>query len=143
MKYLYKKLKTGFCILLLVAGFSTVGCRKELDLQEDPMDQLSEAIFWNTKDDALKALTACYRSENWTGWWNSFNGWTIVGIKFEGWTDILSNKEFGSGFPQSGILPTDPQVSDMWSSSYARIARVNYFLENIGKVQMSDNEKPK
>lgn len=141
MKNINKKSITWLCLLLSCTLFIVTGCKKEFNLQEDPKDQLSEATFWNTKNDALKALTACYRGEDWTGWWNSFDGWNIVGIKFEGWTDILSNKEFGSGFPQAGIVATDPQVHDLWSSSYGRIAKVNYFLENIGKVQMDQTEK--
>ena len=141
MKHIHKKANLISSLILMIAVFSIFGCKKELNLQEDPLDELSEATFWNTRDDAVKALTACYRSEDWTGWWNNFNGWNIVGIKFEGWTDILSNKEFGSGFPQAGIVPTDPQIHDMWSSSYARIARVNYFLENISRVQMDDSER--
>jgi starch-binding outer membrane protein, SusD/RagB family len=139
MKYLYKYLRHSLlvvCMLLVLAG-----CKKELDLQEEPQDQLSEGTFWNTKADAVKGITAVYRDENWTGWWNSFNGWNIVGIKFEGWTDILSNKELGSGFPQVGIVPTDPQVREMWSSNYGRIARANYFLDNISRVTMDEKER--
>lgn len=130
-----------FCLFLCFIFIILTGCKKEFNLQEEPLDQLSEATFWHTKSDAQKALTALYRGENWTGWWNSFNGWNIVGIKFEAWTDILSNKEFGSGFPQAGIVATDQQVNDMWSSSYSRIAKTNYFLENIGKVQMDTASK--
>lgn len=140
MKNIIRKPIIKLCLFSTFMIFIS-GCKKEFNLQEDPMDQLSEATFWNTASDAQKALTAIYRGEDWTGWWNSFNGWNIVGIKFEGWTDILSNKEFGSGFPQAGIVATDPQVNDMWSSSYRRIAKVNYFLENINKVKMDTAEK--
>ncbi len=117
------------------------GCEDTFSLQEEPKDQLSEATFWNTKDDAERAIRACYRAENWTGWWNNFNGWTIVGIKFEGWTDIVSNKEFGYGFPEDGIVPTNSQVRDMWSSNYKIIAKTNYFLENIDKIDMDENDR--
>jgi tetratricopeptide (TPR) repeat protein len=141
MKKFSKKSIVRLCLIISFTFFFGLGCKKEFNLQEDPLDQLSEGKFWNTKNDALKALTACYRGEDWTGWWNNFEGWGIVGIKFEGWTDILSNKEFGSGFPQAGIVATDPQVHDLWSSSYSRIAKVNYFLENIEKVKMDATEK--
>lgn len=140
MKYIYLRLSgkiTFFLILIILLS----GCKDYFSLQEEPKDQLSEATFWNTKDDAVRALTACYRAENWTGWWNNFNGNNIVGIQFEDWTDILSNKELGSGFPQNGITSTNSQVRDMWKSNYVFIARVNYFLENIGKVKMDENEK--
>lgn len=140
MKYIYLRLSgkiTFFLILIILLS----GCKDYFSLQEEPKDQLSEATFWNTKDDAVRALTACYRAENWTGWWNNFNGNNIVGIQFEDWTDILSNKELGSGFPQNGITSTNSQVRDMWKSNYIFIARVNYFLENIGKVKMDENEK--
>lgn len=140
MKYIYLRLSgkiTFFLILIILLS----GCKDYFSLQEEPKDQLSEATFWNTKDDAVRALTACYRAENWTGWWNNFNGNNIVGIQFEDWTDILSNKELGSGFPQNGITSTNSQVRDMWKSNYVFIARVNYFLENIDKVKMDENEK--
>lgn len=125
----------------MIFTFLLTGCNDYVTLQEEPKDQLSEATFWNTKDDAVRAITACYRAENWTGWWNSFNGRNIVGIMFEDWTDILSNKELGSGFPQNGIVSTNTQVHDMWSSNYVFIARANYFLENIDKVNMDEAEK--
>ena len=131
--------KIPFFLILIIVFLS--GCNDTFSLQEDPKDQLSEATFWNTKSDVEQAIRACYRAENWTGWWNNFNGWTIVGIKFEGWTDIISNKEFGSGFPEDGIVPTNSQVKDMWSSNYVFIARTNYFLENIDKVNLTADEK--
>lgn len=131
--------KIPFLLILIVVILS--GCEDTFSLQEEPKDQLSEATFWNTKEDAERAIIACYRAENWRGWWNNWNGWTIVGIQFEGWTDIVSNKEFGFGFPEGGIVPTNSQVKDMWSSNYKFIARTNYFLENIDKVDMDGNEK--
>ena len=141
MKYLNKDFIVKHSLLLVCILLVLTGCKKELDLQEEPQDQLSEATFWNTRTDAVKAITAVYRDENWTGWWNSFNGWNIAGIKFEGWTDILSNKELGSGFPQVGIVSTDPQIREMWSSNYGRIARANYFLDNISRVTMDEKER--
>jgi hypothetical protein len=140
MKYINLRLsgKITYSLILIIL---LSGCKDYFSLQEEPQDQLSEATFWNTEDDAVRAITACYRAENWTGWWNNFDGHNIVGIMFEDWTDILSNKELGSGFPQNGILSTSPQVHDLWSSNYIFISRVNYFLENIGKVKMDENER--
>jgi len=140
MKYLNTKFSVKITFFMILT-FLLVGCNDYFSLQEEPKDQLSEVTFWNNKNDATRALTACYRAENWTGWWNNFNGRTIVGIQFEGWTDILSNKELGAGFPQNGITSTNSQVRDMWSSNYVFIARANYFLENIDKVKMDETEK--
>ncbi len=135
------KIRKKISLLLIFVFVAFSGCDDIFSLQEEPKDQLSEATFWNTKDDAERAIRACYRAENWTGWWNNFNGWTIVGIKFEGWTDIVSNKEFGSGFPEDGIVPTNSQVLDMWSSNYKFIAKTNYFLENIDNIDMDGNDR--
>ena len=110
-------------------------------MEENPTSQLSEVTFWNTEDDAIRAITACYRPNTWNGWWNDFDGRNIAGIKFEAWTDLLSNKELGSGYPIGGIEPTNSQISAMWSQNYIVIARTNYFLENIEKVKMDDNAK--
>ena len=141
MKNIHKKLIKKFSLILIFLAVFFTACDNFFSLQEEPQDQLSEATFWKTEADAVRALTALYRAENWTGWWNNFNGRNIVGIMFEDWTDILSNKELGSGFPQNGITSTNSQVHDMWSSNYTFIARVNYFLENISKVDMNETER--
>lgn len=128
--------KFSFILLCLIF---IVGC--DNFLEENPTSQLSEVTFWNTEDDAIRAITACYRPNTWNGWWNDFDGRNIAGIKFEAWTDLLSNKELGSGYPIGGIEPTNSQISAMWSQNYIVIARTNYFLENIEKVTMDDNAK--
>ncbi len=139
MEYLKNRIKI-FLLLIVICALS--GCESdEFSLEENPQDQLSESTFWNNENDAEQAIRAVYRAENYTGWWNEFNGYNIVGIKFETWTDILSNKELGSGFPQEGITSTNPQVQYMWSSNYEIIARANYFLENIEKVDMNQEKR--
>lgn len=124
-----------------VSIFFLPGCKKNF-LTENPKDQVSEDIFWKTEQDAKEALMGVYRGNVVTGWWNSSNGWNIVGVLFSAdWTDVGSNKEVGSDYPTSGIISTDPQVNDMWSYNYMIISRANNFLENIGKVNMNEGKR--
>ena len=135
----YNKLNKYSIIIICI--FILSGCEDFFSLDENPTSQLSEEIYWNTEDDAIRAITACYRPNTWNGWWNDFDGRNIAGVKFEAWTDILSNKELGSGYPIGGIEPTNSQIINMWSQNYVVIARSNYFLENIEKVKMDENAK--
>ena len=141
MKYTIKySVKIIFLLLLVIPML--VGCEKnEFSLQEDPPDELSETLFWNNEDDAERALRATYRHDNQTGWWAHFNGWNIVGLRFEAWSDITTDKVPGAGWPIEGITPSNGQVEYRWDSNYARISRANYFLENIDKVDMNEERK--
>lgn len=54
--------KIPFLLILIVVILSS--CEDTFSLQEEPKDRLSEATFWNTKEDAERAIIACYRAEN-------------------------------------------------------------------------------
>lgn len=128
-----------FLVICLIIALS--GCDKNF-LTENPKDRVSSGIFWKTEKDATGALMGVYRGNKWNGWWNSFNGWNIVGVLFSAdWTDVGSNKESGSGYPAGGIISTSTQVSDMWSYNYMIISRANNFLENIGNVNMDETRR--
>lgn len=128
--------KITFALALIILFLP--GCKKDF-FEVNPQDQLSEGTFWKSKDDAYTVLMGCYKREE--GWTESIRDLDVSLIFFDEWTDISSAKELGLGFPQSGILPTTGQIGDMWSCNYKKIARANYFLDNIGKVNMDEGEK--
>lgn len=125
--------------LALVLGLLFSGCKDFLN--EHPQNELSEEIFWNDEKDAMKGLMGCYERLN--AGWVTFDGWVVNTVYFDLWTDIgisiRSNEP--ANYPAEGILPTNSQVNEMWETHYQKIARVNYFLENIEEVEMDEDVK--
>jgi len=139
------KIISLFTLILIVLVFSE--CKEDY-LEEQPKSELSESIFWTSQDKAKQALMGCYRGEKMTGWWNQFNGWNIVTMLASNWTGISSAKLFASSpFPQGGIRPTSDQIeggwgnNGIWNYNYMVISRCNYFLDNIDKVDMNEEQK--
>lgn len=135
-RYKFPKKNVAFLALLVI---SLGGCNDFLE--ENPKNELSEGTFWNTRNDAMMALMGCY--ERLDAGWVTFDGWVVNTVYFDEWTDVATHIRTGEpcNFPQAGILPTNTQVNAMWVSQYKKIARVNYFLENIHKVNMDDTER--
>lgn len=112
------------------------GCQDWLD--EQPLVQLSEGSFWNSQGDALLALTGIYNGSNVGD--NTYNNELLI---LSSATDDSSYK-FGSvGNIYSGYLrAADSQVVlAIWQRAYRTIFKVNYFLENIDKVEMDQELK--
>lgn len=124
--------KLGFVgVLSILILIGQTGCQDWLD--EQPLVQLSENSFWNSESDALLALTGIYNGSNVGN--NSYNNELLI---LSSATDDSSYK-FGSvGNIYSGYLrAADTQVVlSIWQRAYRTIFKVNYFLENIDKVEM-------
>ncbi len=104
-------------------------------LDEQPLAQLSESTFWNSESDALLALTGIYNGSN-----VGHNTYTNELLIMASFTDDSSYKGAGVGVIYSGYLrPADTQVvRAIWQRAYRTIFKANYFLENIGRVQMDE-----
>ncbi|MEX0882316.1 MAG: RagB/SusD family nutrient uptake outer membrane protein [Cyclobacteriaceae bacterium] len=119
----------GVLSILILIG--QTGCQDWLD--EQPLVQLSEGSFWNSQSDAMLALTGIYNGSNVGN--NSYNNELLI---LSSSTDDSSYK-FGSvGNIYSGYLrAADTQVArSIWQRAYRTIFKANYFLENIGRVEM-------
>ncbi|MBB5644729.1 RagB/SusD family nutrient uptake outer membrane protein [Pedobacter cryoconitis] len=116
--------------ILLTTIFTAViclsACKKALDL--NPLDQISTATFWKSKEDFNKGLAAVYASmqkEDFT-----------VGMGFR---DCLTDNgycQFNSGSSNdiaSGNLnpSTGGFETSIYNNSYSGIARINIFLQQL------------
>lgn len=131
----YRKLGlVGVLSIFILIG--QTGCQDWLD--EQPLVQLSEGSFWNSESDALLALTGIYNGSN-----VGINAYTNELLILSSATDDSSYK-FGSiGNIYSGYLRSaDTQVvRAIWQRAYRTIFKVNYFLENIDRVEMDTARK--
>lgn len=124
-------LKWGIVSLIIIFNSSCV------ELDKNPLDQLSTGSFWKNESDANLALVGVYRSTG-TDFWSSENAIAFdcatdnaYSKNFDGWHDALSLKMT----PNNGIL------TNVWNAGYKKIAKCNNFLENIGKADMDEIKK--
>lgn len=138
IKYYYKKLTTAFlgCVLLLGS------CQKELNT--NPLDQFSNEDFWNNENDVLLALTGVYRGDiqmNGVAEYNPSDWWSYHGLLYLEFSsdNAYDRRGDNSGFNKlsDGTLTSSLGILDYyWSLSYKRIARANFFLENVDKAPL-------
>lgn len=107
-------------------------------LDKQPLDQLASETFWKTESDADLALTACYSMLN-----NSLMSWDLTTL--DAMSDDLYNQHGHYGITAlcRGIIePTSGgAVNDIWSYSYKGIAKCNFFLDGVDKVNMDATKK--
>lgn len=140
-----KQLKHIILGITLLSGL-IAGCTKELD--KSPTDKFDAANFWTSESNTLLALTGVYRGNI------KFNGtevvasdwWSYAGLLFlEFSTDnAYDRRGDNSSYNKlsNGTLTSNIDIiKSYWSSSYAKIARANYFLENVDKVSIDETKK--
>lgn len=118
-------------------------CQKNL-LNKQPLDQLSTATFWETRSDAMLALTGVYNTGANFNVPPMFDFWkpdTYIRL-FEMTTDNGHERgkqlwDLNDGNRRSTYDP----VNLLWQSGYEKIARCNNFLEHIEAVKMDVAEK--
>lgn len=131
-------MKTIYKIFFLIAfSFLAASCSKEF-MDVSPKDQLSDATFWKTEDDARLALTGLYGDG--TGWnhvWETH--WNIL------WWDLMTDNGY-SQFPWDNIsVMGNGQLNAANPGrtyfDYLQIRKCNNFLEKIEQVQMDQAKK--
>lgn len=130
--------RIGFVALASISLLMGQTACQEDWLEQQPLAQLSESTFWNTQSDALLALTGIYNGGN-----VGTNAYTNEFLIMASYTDDSSYKNGAVGVIYSGYLrPSDSQVvRAIWQRAYKTIFEANYFLENIGRVEMDETLK--
>ncbi len=123
--------------IYIIATIFVTGCNEELNLI--PKNTVTEALFWETADDAVFSINGVYNvlAHN-----NMYRDFFIH-------SDALSNNAYsplsymyfleiseGTGFDSNSPLP-----ANVWKINYRGIVRANRLLENIGGIEMDDELK--
>jgi hypothetical protein len=126
-------------LMICFTGVSITSCKKELDLS--PEDSFNSTTFWTSESNALLALTGVYRGSilanaaeyTPTDWW-SYNGliWLEMGTDnaYPRTGENAANNKITNGTMTPSLVTLD----NYWTVSYAKVARCNYFLENVSKT---------
>ena len=123
---------TVFLLLL------TSGCQNGF-LDENPLDAISEGIFWNSTEDCYQALMGIYSTyaERTAERINNLDKSMIWMSSFAGYSSWRTF-DWTRGIE---IQATHGAITTMWRKLYIQISRANYFLDNIGKADMPAEEK--
>ena len=138
------KFNSIFSLIIILLGLSS--CRKELD--RTPLDQFSSTTFWSSEPNVMLALTGVYRGNiqmstspatgaeySATDWW-SYNGMLFLEFATDNVYDRRGDNSIINTLTNGTLTSSNGNISSYWNLSYARIARCNYFLENIAKANL-------
>ena len=116
-------------LVYMLAGVSVLGMTSCSDfLDTVPHDALSPATTWQTEDDAQKFLVGCY--DGWADaneilYLDCGSDFGYNNFQWESWKTI-----------GNGSMSAANEVYNLYS--FSMIRRCNTFLENIDKVEFSD-----
>lgn len=145
MKNIYK-LKFRKLLPVFVAGLMISACADELELQ--PLDSFSNETFWTSESNAMMALTGVYRggismnnanqlapvSAAPTDWW-SYNGLIFLDMATDNAYDRRGDNAPFNRLSNGQMNSNNVNLlGQYWGLSYEKIARSNYFLENVDQT---------
>lgn len=130
-------MKTKYSILSLLIIFISSSCEKDF-LDKNPLDTVSNEIFWQTAEEVDIALAGVYSKlqENFLGYERVY----FDGISDNAFLDPgnsnqnnLSNMATGSiSASLGGAIP------NMYNTPYKVIVACNYFLDNVDRAPVSE-----
>jgi starch-binding outer membrane protein, SusD/RagB family len=119
-------------IALLLLTFN--GCNESfLDVQ--PEDRITAVLFWQSEEEVQLAINGIYsvlREPGIYGLGAQFDACTPDAYQWAHWNQGLQQIGNGSITPSSTGL-----IRSRWTMCYRIINRVNYFLDNINRVELS------
>lgn len=139
--YIIRKLAKA-PLLIIVFSLVLTGCRKELDTA--PLDQFANETFWTSENNAMLALTGVYRGGiqmngsaefSPTDWW-SYHGMLYLDFATDNAYDRRGDNSAFNKLSNGTLTSDNGILGNYWKNSYYRIARANFFIENIEKTPM-------
>lgn len=136
--------------LVAVLGLLASGCDSMLDI--DPRGEQTSANFFETADDANRALAGAYsaiqqqKRQTYQGAPEFLAGYDMV------FGSIISDDAFKGGESQNDqpdiddvqtftVNPNNLYIAKMWSSLYEAVTRSNRLLNNVPDIEMDAEEK--
>jgi hypothetical protein len=135
-------LNTTIILLAVFFTLSVTSCKKDLNLS--PLSSFSSDAFWTSQSNATLALAGVYRGNiqmldagefSATDWW-SYHGMLFLEFASDNAYDRRGENSGLNTLTNGTLTNSNAYISSYWSLSYARIARCNYFIENVGKTPM-------
>ena len=138
-----KSIHQSIIRILLFLFASTIllsSCKKDLELS--PLSSFSSETFWTSQNNAMLALAGVYRGNiqmldagefSATDWW-SYHGLLFLEFASDNAYDRRGDNSGLNMLTNGTLTNSNAYISQYWTLSYARIARANYFIENVDKT---------
>lgn len=147
MKTTHSTLRTAASTLMLSSLLLAGSCREQLD--KTPLSSYANDSFWVTETNAMLALSGLYRGNiqmapapstaaefSVTDWW-SYHGLLLIDMATDNAYDRRGDNSGINQLTNGNLTSANIYLSGYWTASYSRIARSNYFLENLAKTPIS------
>lgn len=142
-KFRYKNIWAG------LLGISLLFASCQDRLETNPLDQFANESFWKSENDALLAVTGLYRGEiqmnngaeySPTDWW-SYYGLLYLEFASDNAYDRRGDNADLTKLSDGTLTSSVGVLRNYWRNSYKRIARTNFFLENINKAPLDETTR--
>lgn len=139
LKYLYKG------ILFSGLTLAVASCSDSfLDLNNP--NQVSDETYWQSENDAVMALAACYDAMQAANLYNdNVDGWAFGFLVRESCTDngdhTWGDWMLGSTISKGTSATTDECFSMYWNANFEMIKRCNLLISKVDGIPMSDDTK--
>lgn len=137
---LLQKLSATAIVIALVAVVP-LGCAKSY-LDVDPQGQQPSSQFFQSREDALKAVNAMYANLH------EWNNIAFAPLAVESITSDDAEKgsspgdaEFFNNFDRFTLTSTEGQVAGFWTGQYQTINLANQVLDNVPTITMDESLK--
>ncbi|MGN0282014.1 MAG: RagB/SusD family nutrient uptake outer membrane protein [Prevotella sp.] len=137
------KLSNLYISSLLLSGALTVVSCSDSWLQEDSLTESSSETFWQTPDDAMMGLVACYDGLQTQQLYNG-GPWNMGPLNFDcmsdngghfNWSGWMEGYDIANGTHNSSSWA----VGSFWNDNYEVIKRCNLLIANIDRVNMDES----
>jgi hypothetical protein len=131
-----KNMKSKYIKSVLIILFGTLILSSCSDfLNTNPSDFISPENFFNTEAEGDMAIAGVYQSVNElykTEFKNTFSATTDETFYYRLGGEQMQEKTFNA---------TTPTIYNIWSKLYTGIYKANFFLENVDRLNVSDEKK--
>jgi hypothetical protein len=140
------KKRNIFGALFILTTFGS--CKDQLDKM--PLASYVNENFWTSESNTMLALTGMYRGGiqmtpapttnaefSPTDWW-SYHGLIMMETATDNAYDRRGENAAFNVLTNGNLTASNANISLYWSQSYARIARANYFMENISQAPLAE-----
>ena len=141
MKRHFHSYRNRFALVLLAGAMLGVSCKKDF-LDVDPQGQQPSQQFFQTQEDATKAVNAMYANLR---EWRQV-AFAAIAIESMGSDDAEKGSTpgdaaFFNNFDNFTHTATEGQLNDFWTGQYQQINLTNQVLDNIPAIQMDESLK--
>lgn len=132
-------------IVFILSIFAVISTSCEKELNKSPLTEFADETFWTSEQNVKQALTGVYRGNiqmalspeyGPTDWW-SYHGLIFLEFATDNAYDRRGDNSAINRLTNGTLVNNNGILLNYWSASYNRIARCNYFLENVGKASLN------